>query len=105
MLDFDKPVVFSDGEKARIIYTNRKGQTPLIVLKGENEHVVYRDGKGRPTSASLPHLINVKTKKRGFVNIYDHHRMLYHNTKEGAEKHVDTTCQIKAIAVPIEWEE
>jgi hypothetical protein len=103
--DPTKPVQTRNGQKARIICTDRVSLThPIIALVGEACCLIYTVSgtyysDGTP---SLNDLINIPTKREGWVNVYDGFGASLWASESAANKNADPA---RIACVRIEWEE
>lgn len=108
-----KKIITRDGRNAtRLLYTNAKGDYPIIVLieriDGSEYALSYtKDGKYIKGTTDNNDLFFVPEKHEGWVNIYKNERDYYfwkfiYPKKTDAEAVADSTC---IATVKIEWEE
>ena len=108
-----KKIITRDGRNAtRLLYTNAKGDYPIIVLIERTDGSEYalsytKDGKYINGTTDNNDLFFVPEKHEGWVNIYKNERDYYfwkfiYPKKTDAEAVADSTC---IATVKIEWEE
>lgn len=105
MIDWDKPIETEDGSPAKVISrdyrTTRYGICMMVQIEeAEYSHTASYTLKGDPAFTG-PKLRNRKTKREGWVNIYDV-GVGFHSTEERAKANAKTN--VKAT-IKIEWEE
>ena len=110
MIDFTKPVETVSGEPVEIITTKGRGEYPIVGYLGLSDIIQTwtKDGLYDANPVDPRNLRNVKTKHKGFVNIYRANGnvatgLLYDTADEA--KHATDPARTVATAVPIEWEE
>jgi hypothetical protein len=118
MLDITKPVKTYSGYPVKLIYTERKGDFPLVGLLyvGGEEKVATWTADGRKYGA-VPgindmDLVNCPENRRGWVNIYKDEASIYRCMYErvyfdegSAIKEGSNHPGIYVASVPIEWED
>ena len=104
-----KPVCTRDGRKARIIFFDRKVDTPIVALiehadGSEILQCYFNNGKCCHNETSDYDLMMLPVKKEGWVNIY---RSQIYDTLERAKEAYKRTCNDDNYlqTIKIEWEE
>lgn len=106
MIDWDKPIETEDGSPAKVISrdyrTTRYGICMMVQIEeAEYSHTASYTLKGDPAFTG-PKLRNRKTKREGWINIYDVWTGFIHSTEEQAK--AQARSDVKATS-KIEWEE
>lgn len=106
MIDWDKPIETEDGKPAKVIsrdYRTLRFGICIVVQIEESEYskAASYTLQGDPTFAG-PKLRNRKTKREGWINIYNGYSGHIRSTE--AEAKADALPDVKAT-IKIEWEE
>lgn len=109
MIDFDKPLQTVSGREVRIYATDGAGEFSVhgAYLKGEWDSVTWtKDGRFEGVKESCLDLVNVKTKRTGWVNVFKTSEDVswcgnIHPSKEEAER----VAEEAVATIKIEWEE
>jgi len=112
--DPKKPVQTRDGRPARIVCRDAKGSYPIVAMieiDGEEQPKTYTaDGKFDRFGGLPLDLINIPTKRTGWVNVYPPYEGSMqiaflsdaYRTREEADK---DAAECRIACVQIEWEE
>ena len=87
-IDWTKPIQTKDGRKARVLCTDLKGHSPIVIavscLDSPDEGVIVYCTEGGVYSRSTP-IINVPIKHTGWLNVYKYDVSDIHFSKADAE--------------------
>lgn len=105
-LDINKPVMTRDGKPARIICTDRKGSSHILVAlveeDGRESFWSYRaDGQKFEDRQGPLDLVNVPTAHTGWIHIYKMPSGIYLATGEIFESHAKALAFLEKAGGPI----
>ena len=100
----NEPVQCRNGDKARIICTDRAGECPIVALIGEREFLATfsADGQSYTSRNDYLDLINIPVQRTGWVNISSGGYGAIYPTKEGADRcrYGDTCASVQVTWTP-----
>lgn len=112
-IDLSRPVQTRDGRKVRILCTDAKGDMPVHGLIDNGHYEIpwawYRSGETKRNLEISADLINIPTKRTGWINVYPTSHPAAHSFEASSvflsRAVAKSNCRNTGQTICIEWDE